>query len=183
MKRCRTVARYLPGLLCFLLLGVAGTAFARPCTEKAFTVRGVSMVPLFRNGEDIHAVMGGRDCLGTLEKGDIVLFENGGHDVPLIKRIHAAPGDRFAVEDGAILVNGEPAVNSRGQPYHIDARRARMLGLYIRDYNGVIPPDTFLVLGENVSGTGDSTRYGLVHISDIVGKVIWPEPGERGAPE
>jgi len=46
----------------------------------------------------------------------------------------------------------------------------------------VIPPDTFLVLGVNASGTHDSTRYGLVHINDIVGRVVWPDAGESSAP-
>jgi|GEM_PF-6965019 len=57
-----------------------------------------------------------------------------------------------------------------------------MLGLYIRDYDGAIPPNTFLVLGENASGTDDSSRYGLVDISDIVGKVVWAETDESGTP-
>jgi signal peptidase I len=174
----------LPFFLIILLALFPGPVFAggAACTEKEFTVSGVSMDPLIANGTEIQAVMGDRDRLGHMENGAIVLFENGGHAVPLIKRIHAAPGDRFAVEDGAILVNGKPAANSRGQPYHIDARRARMLGLYIRDYGGVIPPETFLVLGENTSGTDDSTRYGLVHVSDIVGKVLLSEAGETVEP-
>jgi hypothetical protein len=37
-------------------------------------------------------------------------------------------------------------------------------------------------LGENASGTHDSTRYGLVHINDIVGRVVWPDAGESSAP-
>jgi len=38
------------------------------------------------------------------------------------------------------------------------------------------------VLGENASGTDYSTRYGLVHVSDIVGKVVLPETRESAAP-
>ena len=47
-----------------------------------------------------------------------------------------------------------------------------MISLYIKDYKGIIPPDTYLILGDNPFGTYDSTRFGLIDKSNIVGKVL-----------
>jgi len=43
----------------------------------------------------------------------------------------------------------------------------------VDSYGGVIPKDTVFLLGNHASGTLDSTRFGLVHQSDIIGKIIY----------
>lgn len=143
------------------------------CEEKTVKVHGTSMSPLIKNGASINAVMGGKECISPLLINDIILFNNGSHSIPLIKRIYAKEGDKFTIKDGVILINQKPATNSQSQPYNINKKRATMLQLYIRDYNGIIPAHTFLVLGDNTGGTDDSSRFGLIHENDIIGKVVF----------
>jgi len=47
-----------------------------------------------------------------------------------------------------------------------------MLSLYERDYKGVIPKNAYLILGNLVEGSLDSSRFGLVGKSDFLGKVV-----------
>ena len=46
-----------------------------------------------------------------------------------------------------------------------------MLSLYERDYQGKIPEDAYLVLGDNINGSLDSRNFGLIGKQDILGKV------------
>jgi type IV secretory pathway protease TraF len=46
-----------------------------------------------------------------------------------------------------------------------------MLSLYEKDYKGVIPKNAYLLLGNRISGSVDSTTFGLVEKSDIIAKV------------
>jgi len=45
-----------------------------------------------------------------------------------------------------------------------------MLKLYEDDYHGIIPPNTYLLLGDQVNGSIDAGAFGLVDKSDIIGK-------------
>lgn len=56
--------------------------------------------------------------------------------------------------------------------YQLSPPRAAMIALYAHDDHGIIPPDSFLVMGENPAGTLDSTRFGLVARLAILGKLI-----------
>jgi type IV secretory pathway protease TraF len=46
-----------------------------------------------------------------------------------------------------------------------------MLSLYERDYKGIIPENAYLLLGNNISNSIDSTVFGLVDKSGIIAKV------------
>lgn len=69
-----------------------------------------------------------------------------------------------------VSVSGETLKNSQSEPYLLGEGGYRILSLYERDYKGIIPPDTYLILGNLASGSLDSTRFGLVGKSDILGK-------------
>lgn len=129
------------------------------------------MVPLLSPEEQITALMGESACTGPLKAGDLVIFKNGRNAGPIIKRIHAVPGDGFSITDGLITVNGDILENSSGQVYRLNVAQSRMLGLYIRDYGGIIPSRAYLVMGEKPHGTLDSTIYGLIDRQDIIGVV------------
>ena len=47
----------------------------------------------------------------------------------------------------------------------------RLLALYEKDYQGVIPAGAFLILGNAPGGSLDSTQFGLVSQEDLEGKV------------
>ena len=132
------------------------------------------MSPRIAPGQMIEVQQGPAECLGTLKHGDVVLFHSDSSRIPLIKAIRGLPGDRFAVSNGNIFINGAPATNSAGEPYQLSPPRAAMIALYVHDDHGIIPPDSFLVMGENPAGSIDSTRFGLVTRQAILGRLINP---------
>jgi signal peptidase I len=153
-------------------------------------VRGHSMEPLIADGSEVEVVPASGVAL---RRGDIVTVRVSDGQT-IIKSVKGIPGDglalpcltrkgapRSAVREGgcersAILVNGKSAKNSAGVTYAIDERGSRMLALYVNDYGGVIPQDTYLLLGDNPHGSRDSTALGLIDRSDIVGKVVGIDP-------
>jgi hypothetical protein len=70
-----------------------------------------------------------------------------------------------------LLVNGKIMTNSQHVPYHFGFWRKNMLELFARDHGGVVPPGTYLVLGDDPTGTNDSSKFGLIAASDIIGTV------------
>ncbi len=111
-----------------------------------------------------------------IQRGDIVVLEHPGHSNPIIKIIKCIPKDRFELkesEDGAfnILLNGKVLKNSSNQAYKFSKNRKRMLSLYQEDYGGIIPEDTYLLLGDKASGSLDASRFGLIDKKEILGKV------------
>ena len=47
-----------------------------------------------------------------------------------------------------------------------------MLALYIKNYKGIIPARSYLILGNLPEGSVDSTRFGLIDQSALIGKVV-----------
>lgn len=91
-----------------------------------------------------------------------------------VKRVLALPGDTVAIEDGRVVVNGQPIAES-----------------YVND--GVltdqpplrVPPGKVWVLGDNrlVGESLDSRAYGPVDLRDAAGPAdlrLWPNPGNVG---
>ena len=107
------------------------------------------MSPRIAPGQLIEIQQGPAECLGTLKRGDVVLFHSDSSRVSLIKALRGLPGDKFSVSDGKIIINGAAATNGADEPYRLSPPRAAMIDLYVHDNHGVIPPDTFLVIGEN----------------------------------
>jgi len=141
------------------------------------TVRGQSMSGLLEPGDNISIMFGFYRC-NEVQNGDIVAYNYGGSDVPIVKIIKAVPGDSFRLEkaqDGwNIIVNWEVVKNSKGQPYTLTQQGYSMLSLYVNDYKGIIPENSYLLLGNLPLGTVDSSYFGLVGRSDILGKVASP---------
>ena len=146
-------------------------------TREEKTIRGNSLSGLLEDGETVDALFGYYDY-EEIQRGDLILYSYAGNDVPLIKIIKGISGDKFELKevDGErtwhILINREIIKNSQDNPYLLDERGHRMLSLFEEDYGGVIPDDAYLILGNLVSGSTDSTRFGLVHRNDILGKVL-----------
>ena len=113
----------------------------------------------------IHILQGPTECLGTLKHGDVILFHSDSSQVPLIKALCGLPGDRFSLSDGKIIINGTTATNSAREPYRLSPPHAAMIALYVHDDHGIIPPEGFLVMGENPAGSIDGRRFGQMQSS------------------
>ena len=146
------------------------------CGEiEHYTVNGNSMGGLLEDGDEIAASVGYYNC-HSVARNDIVLFDYAGNPNPVLKIVRGIEGDSLSLlpaEGGwSILVNGVVLANSQGQPYIIGQQGHEMLSLYISDYNGIIPGNACLLLGNLPGETMDSTRFGLVDISGLIGKVL-----------
>jgi len=139
-------------------------------------VRGISLAPLINPGDTIKLAYGYYDS-HPVEREDIVAYKYAGNDVPIIKFVKAVPGDKWSLikdenqDSYQIIVNGHALKNSENKYYQIHESKIQMLKLYVKDYP-VLPDNTYLILGNKVSGSSDATRFGLIDKSDIVGKIV-----------
>lgn len=138
-------------------------------------VRGNSLTGLVEPGQTIKIILGFYGC-NEIKKGDIVVYQYAGNAEPIIKIVKGVPNDIFGFEKSpagcwGIIINGEKIQESRGADYCIGDAGYRVLSLYEKDYHGVIPGGTYLLLGNVASGSMDSSKFGLAAKSDIIGKV------------
>ncbi|MDB9527026.1 signal peptidase I [Oscillatoria sp. CS-180] len=111
--------------------------------------------------------------LNPPQHGDIVvfwppdnLFPEGKRRDAFIKRIIGLPGDTVQVTDGTVFVNGVPLRED-----------------YIKDEPNytfgpeTVPPESYLVLGDNRNSSYDSHSWGFVPAENIIGRAVvrfWP---------
>jgi len=108
----------------------------------------------------------------TPQRGDIVVFNptetlrtEGFHDA-FIKRVVGLPGDKIQVKGGQVYVNDCPL-----QEKYIAAKPDYHFGPV------TVPPDSYLVFGDNRNNSYDSHYWGFVPRHDIIGRAIvrfWP---------
>jgi len=129
--------------------------------------------------------------------GDVVVFRPppyaspGKKEKDFIKRVVGLPGDRIAVHNGYLYVNGE----RKDEPYikelhsYSFPQRGResvfftlpggmQLGPFpLTDGKFVVPPDTVFVMGDNRNDSNDSHRWGPLPRENVLGKafcIFWP---------
>lgn len=113
-------------------------------------------------------------------RGDIAVFKSPRDGVRLIKRVVAVGGDRVALQDGHLSINGRPLAGP-GAPdvEHFGDRRA-WLNLDMGggpDIDGlVVPPGQVLVVGDHRGNSVDGRHFGLVPASTLYARavgVVW----------
>ena len=152
-----------PGRLVLLVLALA----VRQWVGMPILVSGRSMVPTLGSGQ-LAWVNKLAYRLGEPKRGDIVVFRFPlDPQQDLIKRVIGLPGDRLAMRDGRLSINGRaiPEAYIAAAP----------------DYSGewVVPPGNIFVLGDNRNDSKDSHQWGLLPIENVIGKSIliyWPPP-------
>jgi signal peptidase I len=111
-------------------------------------------------------------------RGDVVVLASPESGEVLLKRVVAGPGDRVAVAGGALTLDGVPVATRReaGQPVEELGRGPHPLGL---EHGGgpafgpvTVPPDCFLVLGDNRGNSHDGRAFGFVARRAILGRVV-----------
>jgi len=186
LKRYSTSLLFLLALCSSWLVAedLAGYAVSR-IEERV--VRGNSLSPLVEPGTTVKVIFGYYQDK-QIQRGDIIAYNHPGHSSPLAKIVRGVPGDKFElrqVENGynVVMLNGEVLKNSSGQKYEFTGNKQKMLSLYEKDYHGVIPENTYLLLGDLPGGSLDSTRFGLVDKSGIIGKIEKVEKSVEAASE
>jgi signal peptidase I len=106
---------------------------------------------------------------GQIERGDKVVFL-----FPLdksksyIKRVIGLPGDVVEIDNGAVIVNGQPLDESYVPEEYRDRQSLSP---------STVPPDSYFVLGDHRSSSNDSRAWGTVERKYIYGKAVfvyWP---------
>lgn len=146
-----------------------------PTQERRLKIRGDSLAGLIEDGAVTRIIMGYYAC-HEVGRDDIVVYNYPGGD-PLVKIVKGISGDEFRLKKYRpgcwnLLINGKILRNSRKTAYCIGEHGYRMLSSYEKVYNGVIPQDACLILGNQPEGTLDSTRFGLVGRVDLMGKAL-----------
>lgn len=116
------------------------------------------------------------------QRGDIIVFwpnerlreQNPELKDAFIKRVIGLPGEKVEVRDGTVFIDDQPLQ----EPY-IAAKPDYIWG------PEVVPPDSYLVLGDNRNNSFDSHFWGYVPRENIIGRAafrFWP-PGRIGGIE
>jgi len=149
--------------------------FVRPFVVEPFYVPSDSMNPTLRSGDSV-LVAKFAYRLADPQRNSLVVFESPTDtNKILMKRVVGVAGDRVAVRDGVLFVNGErksePYVNYRltDSTFFGPAR---------------VPEDHVFVMGDNRSNSVDSRSFGAVPEEDLLGEAFvrfWPL-GRAGTP-
>ena len=129
-------------------------------------------------------------------RGDIITFYSPLDNELLIKRVIGIPGDRIALANNALIVNGKASKYSRIDHEVITSldrfQKARHRFFYehieqskhpvmvqpgtATAYNSfdpiTVPPGKFLVLGDNRDNSKDSRVFGLVSADQVMGRAV-----------
>jgi signal peptidase I len=96
-------------------------------------------------------------------------------DVNFIKRVVAGPGDRLRIDDGHVILNGEPA----SEPYAQPCGGGQDCSF---PQEVTVPADHYFMMGDNRGSSDDSRFWGPVPRDWIIGEAFatyWP-PGKIG---
>ncbi len=135
-------------------------------TTQTIIVNGNSMYPMIQSGQELTHKVGFYKCNEILI-GDVITYNFSGNKNLLLKQIKAVPNDKFDYANNTVLINSVPLKNSQNQTYNLDSE---MLSLYAKTYP-IIPENTYLILGDNIKGSTDSSKFGLISKQQIIGKV------------
>jgi len=133
---------------------------------QATRVDGHSMAPSLLDGERlIIEKMSYR--FSPPQRGDIVVIDPPTHTgPPLIKRVIGLPGEMISIEQGHVLINGEPL----DEPYLPEPTRGFLAPT-------LVPEEHVFVMGDNRPASNDSRAFGAISYQHIVGKAwlrYWP---------
>ncbi len=112
-----------------------------------------------------------------LERNQIVLYRFSEFDDPVLRRVVGVPGDKFSVfqaeEDGdwQLKINGKAVTGVKGERYSFGSEVEPPLKLAEEPRKGVIGKDEVILFSSFPPGDRDSGSFGIISISDIVGKV------------
>jgi signal peptidase I len=122
---------------------------------------GISMMPTYRDGS-LNLVNRLAFVLQQPERGDIVAIALAGPHVVYIKRIIGLPGERLAIADGVVRIDGQPL----DEPYVRNRSAWRMSEVQLG-------PDEYFLIGDNRGMREEEHDFGRAPRSRIIGKVLF----------
>lgn len=150
-----------------ILIAIIAALLIRSFLFETIQIYQISMNPTF-NEDDRVIISKVSYWFSSPKHGDIIVFMPPNKEHPYIKRVIGTPGDRVAIQDGDLYLNGR----TLDEPY-IKEKMAW-------DFEEVtVPEGTVFVMGDNRNSSMDSrnSSIGFIPFKDIWGKVklcYWP---------
>ncbi len=136
-------------------------------------VDGMSMYPAFNTAELILT-----DKItyrsSNPQRGDVIIFHAPPpFDSDFIKRVIGLPGETIMLKGGAVYINGQKL----NEPYLAPGTTTSEKSFLREGVPYTIPPNYYIVFGDNRDFSSDSREWGPIDRSAIVGKAwfrYWP---------
>jgi signal peptidase I len=146
---------------------------------RPFQVSGESMFPTYKDKEYILTSLIALR-FEDLKRGDVIVFHAPNDtEKDFIKRVMAIPGDSIYIKEGFIYVNNKKVEEN---PYLKDDVRTYG-GSFMKEGQSVtVPPENYIVMGDNRQFSSDSREWGFLPQDKIIGKslfVYWPVTSVR----
>lgn len=134
-------------LLMFALVAVLAVFALKLFIFEPTPISGISMMPTLQNGERMF-VDKTAFWFSPPARGDVITCYYPNQALSRVKRVVGLPGERIAIVDGVVLINGIPLDES-----------AYWQGVIYNDMvETTIPTGHVFVLGDNRNNSGDSRR-------------------------
>ncbi len=114
----------------------------------------------------------------SVRRGDIMVFKPDDSDFHFVKRVIALPGERIAIKDKQVLLNGKILI----EPY---VQHTKPKTRPVRDIMPplTLGPDEYFLMGDNREASHDSRWFGPVHRRHLKARAAYIYfPGKFTAP-
>lgn len=105
-------------------------------------------------------------------RGDVVIFDSPRDGKRLIKRVVGVAGDRIALIDGHLIVNGRSAGNAELETIGGKRISLNLSGGGGPDFVATVPAGKILAVGDNRGNSLDGRIFGFVDEESVYGKAI-----------
>ena len=160
-QRARGGRLSLPLILAVLVAAFAAGWWLRGNVVGSYRVESGSMEPTLCAGDRV--LVDKRVSGPDLERGDLVVVTPPDEQQLVVKRVVGLPGDRLAIRDAVLFVNGERVKEPYVDHKSIDALFYGPL---------VVPPEQVYVMGDNRAESIDSRDYDGVPFGSVQGRVV-----------
>ena len=128
---------------------------------RPMRIRGLSMAPTYSDGS-INLLNRLAYRSSPPQRGDVVCIRTTGISHLFMKRVVGLPGERIAIVDGQVLIDGQPL----DEPYVVGREKWNLA-------EKQLGPGEFIVIGDNRSMDQQLHSWGRVPREKIAGKVLW----------